>query len=317
MTRKEKILIIKTGYSEILEYNINSKKVSFGDILRTTPLLHLYKNDEITWVTDEVAFPLLDENAYIDRLLPLDFWTAAKLQGEEFDTLINLEKNIEICKFAKTIEAWKKYGFRFDTKTNQAEAYDRAFEILGVSSNPLAKKENSRILEDLLFEMVGEKWGGERYILGYKPKTIQTYDIGLNILVGEKWPTKSWPKENWSILEGILNKEGVKVTRQDDVYEEVKNDIKKYIDWINSCKIIVSNDSLGLHLGLALNKKVLGLFGPTPHKEIYFENRGKAIFPNNSIGCIPCFKGVCERGKNCMEDISVEKVYREIKNYML
>src|SRR3989344_103664 len=97
--RKEKILIIKTGYSEFLDKEANLRKVSLGDVLRTTPLLHLYKNDYVTWVSDREAFPLLENNPYINRLLPLDFTTAMHLlDEEEFDTVINLEKNYDICK---------------------------------------------------------------------------------------------------------------------------------------------------------------------------------------------------------------------------
>lgn len=314
MKKSQKILIIKTGYSEILDSDADSRKVSLGDVLRTTPLLHLYKQDEVTWVTDEYAFPLLEGNPYIDRILPLDFWTAAKLQDEEFDTLINLEKNIEICKFVKEIDAWRKYGFRFDSETGKAEAYDRAFEVLGVSSDPLSKKENSRAIEELLFEMVGEKWNGERSILGYKPKTEEKYDVGLNTLVGQKWPTKSWPKENWDILEKKLMDEGYKVTRQDKQEKNVLTNLHNYIDWINLSNVIVTNDSLGLHVGLAVGKKVYGLFGPTPHKEVSFYGMGKAILPDRIPTCLPCFKGICETGENCMGEITPEKVYNEILN---
>lgn len=40
---EEKILIITTGYSEILDMESDSRTVSFGDVLKTTPLLHVYK----------------------------------------------------------------------------------------------------------------------------------------------------------------------------------------------------------------------------------------------------------------------------------
>jgi heptosyltransferase-2 len=70
---------------------------------------------------------------------------------------------------------------------------------------------------------------------------------------------------------------------------------------------------LGLHLGIALKKKVLGLFGPTPYKEVPFYNRGEAIFTESNLDCMPCFQGKCENEKNCMEEISVEKVYDKIK----
>lgn len=308
---KEKILIIKTGYSEFLDYNLNSRKVSLGDVLRTTPLLHVYKKDHVTWVTDKEAFPLLENNPYINRLLPFDWIVAEQLKSEEFDKVINLEKISGICALSDKIHDRRgRYGFVFNSQTGKAEAYDKAFEVLAVSSDPREKKRNKRTSQELLFEMVGEKWGGEEYILGYKPKIKEKYDIGLNIYVGEKWPTKSWPIKNWDELEGKLKSSGLKVSRQDKQSKGILSVLYDYMDWINSCKTIISNDSLGMHLGIALKKNVLGLFGPTPHKEIYFYERGKAIFPKN-IACMPCVNGVCKRGKNCMEEISVKKIYNE------
>jgi len=315
MEKKEKILIIKPGYSEFLDYIIDSRKVSLGDVLRTTPILHLYKNEAVTWVTDKDAFPLLKGNPYIERILPFDWITAEQLKSEEFDRVINLEKVSGICALCDKIRARKsRYGFTFDTQTGEAEAYDKAFEVLAVSSDPKSKKDNKRTTQELLFEMVEKKWNGEEYILGYKPKIIDEYDICLNTQVGQKWPTKSWPKERWDELEERLVRNEFKVRRQDKGGGIILEDLYSYIDWINSSKMVISNDSLGLHLGIALKKKVLGLFGPTPSKEVFFYGLGKAILPSPIPECLPCFKGKCEVDKNCIEDINVETVYSEVRN---
>lgn len=313
---KEKVLIIKIGYSEVLEGHNNSRRVSFGDVLRTTPLLHLYKDSEVTWVTDMSAFPLLEGNPFIHRLLPYDLTTVLQLESEEFDTVINLEKVPGICAFSDKIRARKrKYGFTFNTQTGMAEALDKASEILSVGFDLRRKKENKKLLQSLLFEMVGEVWNGEEYILGYKPKSQEIYDVGLNTLVGQKWPTKSWMNEKWDELEAKLIAEGFKVSRQDKQDARILTNLENYMDWINSCKIIVSNDSLGMHLGIALKKKVLGLFGPTPYTEVCFYQKGEAILLEPLPDCMPCFKAVCEMEQNCMNDISVEKVYEIFKKY--
>jgi heptosyltransferase-2 len=315
MDKKQKILIIKTGYSEVLDSESDSRKVSLGDILRITPLLHLYKNNHVTWVSDEYAFPLLKENPYIDRLINLDWIVAEQLKSEEFDTVINLEKVPGICALSDNIRARRsRYGFTFDSQTGKAEAYDKAIEVLTVSSDIRVKKDNQKTIQELLFEMVGEKWNGEEYVLGYKPKTKEIYNVGLNTKAGEKWPLKTWSSENWAKLETKLVQEGFKVTRQDKQDPEILKNIYSYIDWINSCKLLVSNDSLGMHLALALNKQVFGLFGPTFDREVHFYNKGKAILPSPIPDCLPCFENICKRKKNCMEDITVERVYEEIRS---
>ena len=120
-------------------------------------------------------------------------------------------------------------------------------------------------------------------------------DILLNTQIGSKWPTKSWPKENWLVLKRLLEERGLRVSLQDEQGSGVLQNLYGYMDWINSVKILVSVDSLGLHLGIVLRKKILGLFGPTPYREVYFYGRGKPILPEPIPACITCFKSICER----------------------
>jgi len=319
MGKPQKILIFKLGYTEILDKEQNGRIVSLGDVLRTTPILHKYKENHVTWVTSEEAKPLLINNPHINRLMTLDLINSLQLESEEFDKIINLEKVPGICALSDKIRARKvRYGFTFDTQTGEAEALDKAYEVLAVSFKPEYKKKNQRTFQELLFEMLGEKFKGEECILEYKSKVKEEYDVGLNTQVGKKWPSKAWANKNWDKLESLLLEEGLNVTRQDKQSKNVLKDLYSYMDWISSSKIIVTNDSLGLHLGLAMKKHVLGLFGPTSYKEICFYERGKAIMPSNTQECFPCFEPVCEKGiDSCINLITPEKVFQEVKDYCL
>ena len=48
--------------------------------------------------------------------------------------------------------------------------------------------------------------------------------------------------------------------------------MQEYMYWIGSCGKIVSTDSLGLHIALAMEKPLVGLFGPTPSSEVHANN---------------------------------------------
>jgi len=311
MHKKQKTLIIKTGYSEFLDKKNNSREVSLGDVLRITPLLHLYKEDDVTWIADKYVFPLLEKNHFIKNLVHLDWIAAEQLKSEEFDNVINLEKIPGICALSDKIRARKsRYGFTFNSQTGGVEVYERAFDVLTVCLDTKVKRENKKFHQELLFEAVGKKWHGEEYVLGYKPKSRKSYDICLNTTVGRKWPTKEWPPEKWDKLERILIDSGFNVTRQDKQKNVLLN-LYDYIKWVNSCKLIISGDTLGMHLGIALKKKVLGLFGPTPYKEVCFYDRGEAILPDGSFECLSCYKAKCNKDRFCMENISPEKVYKK------
>lgn len=312
--KKDKVLIIKTGYSEVLDKEMSSTEVSYGDVLRVTPLLHLYKENHVTWFTDKKAIPLLKDNPYIHRILPVNDFTILQLQSEEFDKVINLEKISGICALSDKIKARRnRHGFTFNSQTGEAEAWHGAHEVISVGSDMKLKKENKKTSQELLFEMVGGKWQGEEYILGYQPKTREEYDVGLNTKVGGKWPSKAWSAENWSRLEEILTSRGYRVTRQDKQGPDVLEDLNGYMDWINSCKAVISTDSLGLHVAIALRKKVLGLFGSTPSVEVYMYGRGEAVLPEPVPDCLPCFMEKCDKGRNCIDDIKPELVAEKLR----
>jgi len=302
-----KILIIKLGYSETLDPEI-SNRPSLGDVLRTTVLLHAFKRDHVTWLVDEKAYPLLEGNEFINRILIFDLVSVLQLRAEKFDTVINFEKVPGICALTSEIKAWRYFGFRFDDEKGRALAYDKAERVLSLCLNPDKKKKNTTYWQQALMEMIGKKWKGEEYVLGYKPQSRIKYDIGFNYAVGGKWPNKAWPEEKWLELEGRL------VSKYKFSLQQGQTDIRKYVEWLNSCNLIVTNDSLGLHIALALKKKVVAIFGPTPHRDIYFYNRGIAVLPEGDFPCLPCLSPVCSHKSFCMKSISAKMVERAVEN---
>lgn len=306
---KEKVLIIKLGYSETLDSEIGMVS-NLRDVFRSTVLLHLYKNAYVTWLVDEKSFPLLKGNPFIQRILPYELTSILRLKSERFDTVINLEKVPGLCAFSDSINAWRRYGFRFDPENGVALAYEGSQHALGMCMDLEYKKNTKKYWEEVLFEMVGEKWQGEDCILGYKPKSSAVYDIGFNYDVGKTWPNKAWPTEYWKELEGLIGNEYT-VTWQ----QGLKN-IEEYFEWINSCRIIITNDSLGLNIANALNKKIIVLFGPTLQTEIYIKN-GIKLTPCVDYDCVPCLSQQCSQNKSCMYYIEPEMVYNVLERVMM
>lgn len=305
---KEKVLIIKLGYSETLDGEIGMV-TSLGDVLRSTVLLHLYKNAHVIWLVDEKAFPILKGNPYIHKILSYDITSVLQLQSERFDTVINLEKVPGLCALADSLKAWRRYGFRFDPENGVALAYDGTQHVLEICMDTDYKKKTKKYWEEILFEMVGVKWQGEGCILGYKPKSPIMYDIGFNYDVGKKWPNKAWPMEYWKELEKLI---GNKYTIS---WQQGLKDIEEYFEWINSCQVIVTNDSFGLHIAYALNKRVIALYGPTLASEVYIPNGIKLLSPVN-YSCIPCLSPKCIQSKSCMNYIEPKMVYDAIENIL-
>ncbi|MEE9614234.1 MAG: glycosyltransferase family 9 protein [Thermodesulfobacteriota bacterium] len=305
---RERVLIIKLGYSETLVGEI-SRKTSLGDVLRSTVLLSRYGDAHVTWLVDEQAMPLLRGNPHIDRLLPYDLTTVLQLQAEKFDTVINLEKVAGVCALADGLEAWRRYGFRFDPEDGTANAYDGSQHALELCQNTRDKLESGRYWEEVLFEMVGAEWKGEMPTLGYEPRSEVSFDIGFNHHVGDKWPIKAWPAEHWKELEKLI---GGNYTVS---WQEGLDSIEEYIEWINSLKLLVTNDSLGLHIAHALGKKTVAIFGPTLSNEVYVKD-GVKLLPEPVPECLPCMSTTCIKERTCLYDVTPAAVLDAVEGVL-
>jgi lipopolysaccharide heptosyltransferase II len=300
-----KVLIIKLGYSETIDSGI-SKVTSLGDVLRTTVILYPFANDHVTWLVDEQARPLLEGNPHIGRILTYDLSSVLQLQRERYDTVINLEKVPGVCALADSISAWRRYGFRFDEQHGTAEAYDGCERVFSMCKDGDLKRTHQGCWQESLLQIVGAKWEGQEYILGYHPSTQETIDIGLNWAVGSKWPNKAWPASHWQSLKNLLEDTYTYSTQQG------MSDLHDYMDWINSCRLLVTNDSLGLHIALALRKKVVVLYGPTNPNETFFYGRGEVLYPHVDCSCMPCLTAPCQQQQHCMEFIPPQEVLASI-----
>lgn len=297
---KRSVLIVKHGYSETCDHNISST-ISYGDVFRCSCLLDFYRDHHVTWISAEPARDLLEGNHLIGELILVERPKELphNIVRSYYDTIINLEKQRDWCEFCESLEAGEKFGFRNWAASDESAYYPKSAAALAEG----LERDNYRPLQETLFKSIGQEWSGERYSLGYKPKVKEIYDVGLNCHVGSKWPTKNWPREYWTSLHDRLIAEKYAVCWQQSL-----DSVRQYIDWLASCKTIITCDSLGLHLAIALNKKIVALFGPTPSRQLYLYGLGVKLTPEAEHNCMPCFLPKCLKDQSCMHDISIETV---------
>jgi len=269
-----------------------------GDVLRTTPILWNFSQDEVSWITEKASLPLLQNNPFIKTVIPV----ASISDGHSlvFDELYNFDEDDKACLLANTIKAARKKGYGFKNGSYFPFDSDSEYAYELSKNDELKFKSNKKTYQQIIFEMAGFKWKGEDYILGCKLNNKIQYEVGINYLVGGKFPNKSWPR--WKELMDRLD--SASLQQQLETLEE-------YIDWINSCRIIVTGDSLGMHIALALKKKVIILMGSTSWNEIETYNRG--VIVRSQLPCSPCYKkSKCKITPSCMDLITPEIVYSEI-----
>ena len=307
MSRKT-VLIIKHGFSETCDHHV-SPVISYGDVFRCTCLLEDLKGCNVTWVSARAAGDLLMQNHLIDKLVLADSpdLLAPGEIGPHYDTIINLEKQKDWCQFVSTLSAGQYYGFKDWAATGDECFYPESAAALSAALD----RNGFEPLQETLFQTVGSEWTGQRYVLGYQPLVTPIYDVGLNHHIGPKWPTKAWPKHLWQQLHDQL------ADHHSVSWQRSLNSVRHYIDWLASCRLIVTCDSLGMHLSLGLPRtKIVALFGPTPPEQVYLYGRGLKLTQACDRACQPCFRSRCACEHSCMEDITVDMVIEAVDTLM-
>lgn len=94
-----------------------------------------------------------------------------------------------------------------------------------------------------------------------------------------------------------------------------KTSLRELMALIQSCSILLTNDSGPMHIASALNVPLLALFGSTSDVRTGpYGPLGKVI--HKHVECSPCLKRVCPIDFRCMKRIEVDEVYRELKGML-
>ena len=332
----QRILIIKLG--------------AIGDVLRTTPLLTGLKkkwpDSFITWLTYPESLEVLCHNNLIDRLLGYDLGSILRLEVEDFDLVLSLDKMVEATALAAKIKAGKKKGFYLGDK-GQLLPLDKDSEYayrLGLDDK-LKFKENTKTYPEIVFEMAGLPYQGEEYILNLTPQEDdytralrkryrfkQRKVVGLNTGCGKVFATKKWTRDGFVKLGKLLSKLKVATLILGGPEEEKRNrtlarrlkgqvistgchnTLRQFMSIIDLCDVVVTGDTIALHLAIALKKKVVALFGSTAGSEIDLYGRGEKL--SVEVPCSPCYLGDCENDNICMTSIKPEMVLEAIKRLL-
>ncbi len=331
------------------------KLAAMGDALRTTSLLRglkkKYPASFITWVTDSPSIPLLSHNSYIDRLLEFSFDDVISLLAEEFDILINLEKEQRALGLAQLVYARDKRGFALN-EFGTLGIYNPESEyalVLGLDDE-LKFRLNQKTYQEIIFEMACLPYKGEEYVLEV-PGAAQDFGkqffersrlnsctqvVGIHSGCGTVFRTKRWTVDGWAerirllvrdssigvVLMGgnaerelnrsILEKLGDKQDRVVDA--GVDNSIEQVMGIMSRCDLIVGLDSLAMHIAIGLRKKLVALIGPTSHTEIDIYGRGEKIL--GECEDAPCYRNECNRSPRCMEKISPQRVADAVREHL-
>jgi len=298
-----------------------SKLGASGDVVRTTVLLGELskKYNEIYWLTSEYNKDLLKSKKITKVFLFENEKDKNELKNIEFDLLLSLDEDIEPLTFLKEIKYKKLIGHFLNPELPCGIDYtpecDYWLDMSFISKKyerieaDEFKLQNKKSVPQIWMEMIfGENsWKEQEYDLGIKPKPIEEVKgrIGIIDISESKWPNKLW--SGHKELKSKLNKEGYEV-----ISLGMKDSLKEHIDDINNVETVICGDTSGMHIALALKKKVVAIFNCTPPNEIYDYGRMKKVVS-------PLLEQYYLKrtdDKEAQNAISVEEVYDELKEIL-
>lgn len=331
-----RILVIKLG--------------ALGDVIRTAALLPGVKahwpQSHVTWVSKPSGVRMLANHPLIDRLLPFDAETICHLEQERFDVCLSLDKESGPAALAMRVSATDRRGVGlspFGTPFPLNAACVDYFR-LGLDDDQKFYANQSSYPE-LIYGAVGLPYHGERYTLhpttahhaaaarrwsawGVTPSDVV---VGLNTGAGDVFANKSWPADRFiELARRLTTRSTFRVALFGGPGERDRNRYiaaacptvidtgcdhaeLEFAALVARANVLVTGDTMALHVAVALDVPCVALFGPTCAQEIDLFGRGEKCV--TQLACSPCYRRSCDITPNCMDDITLENVFAAIQRW--
>ncbi|MBX2975062.1 MAG: glycosyltransferase family 9 protein [Ignavibacteriaceae bacterium] len=325
---------------------------AMGDVLMTTAQLpglkRKYPTSTIYWVTLKPAHLLLQNNQYINQIFTYDFESLSILNEMTFDVAMNVDKSQRSCSLLNSVKAEKKLGFGLNENGKIIPVNDGAYYnyLLGMN-NQVKFKENTKTGQEYLAETFEIDYLKDDYTFNFTDDEVDfqnnyktengisdnDFVIGFNTGCSTLFPNKKMTVEQHIFLiDKLLSFNLFKIVlvggpedteRNNKIAEKFGSKIintptnlglRKGACFENLADVIITGDSFGMHMAIALKKYVIAWFGLSCWTEIELYGRGVKLF-NNDLHCSPCWKKSCPYNLECIQMIDLNQIIEEVLKY--
>jgi ADP-heptose:LPS heptosyltransferase len=328
------------------------KLAAIGDVLRTTsilpPLKAKYPGAEVTWVTKAAAAPLLKNNPLVDRVLTVEEDYLAYLKNESFSVGICLDADQQSATIHSIARCETRIGFVADATGKVQPANDAAREWWLMGVNDSLKKQNRKTYQQIMYEICGLPLptvppslhlndNHQSFVHDLREGSSlrnATRVLGVNTGGGGRWQFKKWTLEGYvdcinlikaqhpevGILllggpeEVELNKRILKAVDGKVVDGGCNNSLLQFAALVQTVDVLLTSDSLAMHMGVALAKPTVVLVGPTSPWELDVFGQGGIL--DSGIECLACYLSRCDKKVNCMNTLSPAYVVAKINEFL-
>lgn len=291
-----------------------------------------YPQSHITWVTDRPADRLLTGHPLVDRVVVNDHDGLLELRAMSFDVALVVDKSLRASGILASTSADLVLGFKAEENGAIVPANPEAQELwkIGLSDHVkfhVNRKTETQLIHEALnlgpwqrdpysLHLAAEEqkqvslrrseWGkGSRAIIGINTGCAATLpakklsvaghielisrllaeSMGVSIvLLGGREDTA----RNFEITCGVFKRTGKAI-----IESPTESGLRDGLVSVASCDVVVSGDSLGMHMAIAMGLPVVAWFGPSCAHEIDLYGRGIAI--QTKATCSPCWKRHCPK----------------------
>jgi len=211
----------------------------------------------------------------------------------------------------------------------------------GLAAANALKQRNTRTFGQILFEGLGLPGPVERPAVQVPASARQEAAqlvldlagtehgpvVALNTGAGTRWKYKSWGEEQTTALAQRLHDElnatvlvtggAEEVERNARIADAARRplvldapavpDLLVFAALLGECNLVVTSDSLAMHLALSQAVRTVVFFGPTSDAEIDLFGLGEKVV--TPLECRRCYLPDCDVRPHCMQSIGVERLF--------
>jgi heptosyltransferase II len=283
------------------------KHGGLGDVVRTSYFLsplraRLGIDVNVTWVTARSALPLLQFNPHIDRLVS-EF---CDLYQESFDIVYSLDDELDVLEGVAKVRARRVVGAYINCEGVTYSADSAPWFDMGLRSTfGKARADQLKLLNDRgqgqifseIFEVsapMPEFFGDPLLEAEYAERLDGIRPIvGINPFAGGRWPAKELPRnELRSLVQSLLERPssydggrsvgligaGSDRARNLELADEIRSERIHVFDTdrsvlalaalIRNLDLLITSDSLAMHLAVSQRIPTIAFFAPTSAAEI-------------------------------------------------
>ena len=306
----------------------------------------------IHWMTMPNAEKILFNNEYIDKLFLWSDESRMIARNIEYDFVMNADKSDYACAFTNEVKAKRKLGFLYNENGKIVPANEAAMGsyILGIDDQKKFR-ENTKTGVEIIHDVFELKYERDRYVFSLtdeEQKYVDNYKksfnfdpnkiyVGFNTGCSELFPNKKMTVEQHiKLIEELIKSEKNMIMllggredteRNNIIYNSFSDDQKRRIIntpttegirrgacYMSIPDIVVSGDSFGMHLAIALQKYIISWYGLSCHQEIELYDYGIKLYPKD-LECSPCWKRVCPNNLECIDMIDLNKIINSVNNF--